>query len=222
MLRQNSYLMLPRQHGMLRHHAAAVRNLQPTAIATDFHRLPDQAERDRVAIRFEADEIVLGDQPRMTRLVLEPRLRASRHQEGLLLREAINRPLVRRAVDADIGHRRHPRGELLVEILIVTERPAREKIAAEVFHAGFHLTFGLGPIRLAESWLEAPIIGERFEGRIPVRATIRVRPTDGARTIIEMLARMPAEVLEGALVGFEKGRERLVEAGQIEAAARIP
>jgi hypothetical protein len=150
---------------MLGDHASVVRNLQATPMSTDFDRLSNQGEGHRVPIRFEADQIVVGHEPRVAGIVLEPRLPARRDKQVLLLDKAINRPLVGRAMHADIGDGRHPSRELLREILIVAESPAGEKI-------------GPGSVGLAEPRLEAPVLGERFEGPIPMRPPLRVGLTD--------------------------------------------
>lgn len=62
----------------------------------------------------------------------------------------IGRALVRGAVDPHIGDLTLPLAELLEQVLLVDERPAREEIPLEVLHARFDLALGLGAIRPAQ------------------------------------------------------------------------
>jgi hypothetical protein len=88
---------------------------------------------------------------------------------GPFLSEAIDRPLVGGAVDPRIGDGGRPFGELLVQVDVVHEVTAGEEIALEVFDARLDLAFGLGPIGLTESGLEAPVFRVSF-GRPATRA----------------------------------------------------
>src|SRR5262245_42414806 len=56
-------LVLARQLGVLGDEAAAMDDVEATAPARHLDGLPDQREGDRVAIRLEADEVILGHAP---------------------------------------------------------------------------------------------------------------------------------------------------------------
>ena len=139
-------------------------------------------------------------------------------QVAVLLGEAVDRPLVRRAVDPDIGDRGHPLGELLVEVDVIDELPAGQEVALEVLHAGLDLALGLRPIGPAQPRLEAPVVGEGAEGGVPDDAPLLGALAHRAGPVVEMLAGVAAEVLEGPLVGVEELGQRLVGAGLVEAA----
>jgi len=117
-------------------------------------------------------------------------------QVALLLDEAINRPLVRGPVDPLIGDLGHPLPKLLVEVDVVDEPPPRQEVAAEVFHPGLDFALRLGAIGLTQPRLEAPIVGEASKGRVPQDPPLRRALADGARSVIEMLVRVAAEILE--------------------------
>jgi len=68
----------------------------------------------------------------------------------LILGEAIDRPLVDRAVDTQIRHLELPGGELGVEVLQVTELPTGKEVALDVLHSGLDLALGPGTVRLAQ------------------------------------------------------------------------
>jgi hypothetical protein len=69
--------------------------------------------------------------------------------------------------------------------------------------------------------VEAPVVGELLESGIPDDAPVAGRLTDGARSIVQMLAGVAAEVLEGALVSVEELAEGLPHTRLVEAAPRI-
>ncbi len=69
--------------------------------------------------------------------------------------------------------------------------------------------------------LEAPVVGELLEGGVPDDPPLAGRVADGPRPIVEMLAGVAPEVLEGPLVGVQKLTERLAHAGLVEAAAGV-
>ena len=62
-----------------------------------------------------------------------------RDERVTLLREAVDRPLVRRPVHAHIGHRRRRLLQLLVEVEVVAEPTARQEIPLETLYARLDL-----------------------------------------------------------------------------------
>src|SRR5213076_795625 len=138
-------------------------------------------------------------------------------QVSLLLGEAINRPLMRRAMDALIRDLGHPLPELFVEVDVVDECPPRQEVAAEVLHPGLDFALRLGAIGLTQPRFEAPVVSEAPKRGVPQDSPLRRALTDGARPIVEMLPRVAAEILERALVRIQELRQGLVEAGLVVA-----
>ena len=95
-LRQDPELVPAPEHRMRGDHLAAVPHLQPSVAPAYLHRLPDQHERHRVAVRVHAHQVVGRHHPRQRRLEPERPARRRRHQRVTLPREALHRPLVRR------------------------------------------------------------------------------------------------------------------------------
>src|SRR4030095_16228504 len=123
-------------------------------------------------------------------------------------------------VHAHVGNGARPLAELVLEVVLVNEGAARQEVASEVLHAALDLPPGLSAVGPAEPRLEAPVVGERLEGRIPDDlAVVAARGADRARPVVEMLACMAAEMREGRFVGIEELSEPLVGAGPVEAAA---
>src|SRR3989442_893323 len=141
--------------------------------AQDLDRLADERERHRIAIGLEADEIILGHDTRLPGLQAEAGVPGGVDQMALLLDEAINRALVRGAMDALIGDLGHPLPKLLVEVDVVDEPPPRQEVAAEVFHPGLDFALRLGAIGLTQPRLEAPIDSEASKGRVPTDPSLR-------------------------------------------------
>src|SRR5207245_1284910 len=82
--RQDAHLVLPRHLVMLGDELAAMGDVESPAPARDLDRLADEREGDRVAIRLEAHEVILGDAPRLARL--EPEARLASRGDQLALR----------------------------------------------------------------------------------------------------------------------------------------
>src|SRR5207247_109954 len=129
-----------------------------------------------------------------------------------LLREAFDGALVGRAMDPHVGDGDAPLGQLLVQIDVVHEGAAGQEIALEVLHPRLDLAFGLGAVRRADARLEAPVLGEGLEGGVPDDAVARGAETHRARPVVEMLAGVAPEILEGPLVRTEKLRQPPVRA----------
>ena len=68
--------MLAAELGVLGHARAAVEHDELAVLAADLHGLADQRERHRVAVGVDADEPVVGDDPRQRGLEAEARLAA--------------------------------------------------------------------------------------------------------------------------------------------------
>ena len=138
-LGQDPELVAPPEHRMRGNHLAAVPHLQESVAAEHLDRLPDQRERHRVAVRVDGDQVVGRHHPRQRRLEPERPARRRWNQGVTLPREAVDRPLVRRPVHRHVGDRRRPRRQLLVEVEVLTESPARQEIALEVLHTRLDL-----------------------------------------------------------------------------------
>src|SRR5207245_8452905 len=76
-------------------------------------------------------------------------------------------------------------------------RPGR-KFPLRYFTPDSTFPLGLGAIGAAEMRLEPPVVGELLEGRIPDDPAVAAGLTDGPGPIVEVLAGVAAEVVEGA------------------------
>src|SRR4029453_11795781 len=83
------------------------------------------------------------------------------------------------------------------------------------------LALGLRAVGSAEVRLEAPVVGELLEGRVPDDPAVASRLADGGGPVVEMLARVAAEVVEGPFVRIEELAEGLAEARLVEASPRV-
>jgi hypothetical protein len=199
----------------------AMRDDHAAAAAQDLDGLADERERHRVAIGLEADEVIVGHAAGLAHLEPEAGLPAGRDEVAALVGESIDRPLMRRAMDADVGDLRFPRTELLAEVLVVDEAPARQEVALEVLHARFDLTLRLRPVRAADVRLEPPVVGELLERGVPDDAAVARRRAHRTRAVVEMVEGVAAEILEGPLVGVEELAQRLAHARLMEASSRV-
>src|SRR5437867_9067774 len=209
------------QRFVLGDEAPAMSDVQPTPAPGDLDGLADEGEGDRVAIRLEAHEVILGDAPRLARFQAEAGLTSSGDQMAPLVDKAVGGALVGGAVNPHVGDLGLPLAELLAQILLVEGRSAGEEIPLEVLHARFDLALGLRPVGPTEVGLEAPIVGELLEGRIPDDPPLAGGVADRPRPIVQMLARVPAEILEGPFMGVEELAERLRQARLVKAAPRV-
>ena len=112
--------------------------------------------------------------------------------------EADDRRLPRRPVAPLIGQR-HPRHQVLLERAEGIERLIRQRIALDVFDAGFGLAFGPRAIRGARTRLHVPIATEREIGRVETTVPVaRSRPRTNARALSPSSVRgTPTEMREG-------------------------
>src|SRR5213594_3445663 len=217
MLGPDPHLIFPAELVVLGDEPAAVGDVEPSRAARDLDRPTDQGEGHGVAIGLEAHEVILGHAPGLARLEPVAGLARGGDERALLAREAIRGALVGGAVDAHIGDLRLPLAELLAKVLLVDERTPRQEIPFEVLHARFDLALRLRAIGPAEMRLEAPVVGELLESRIPDDPPVTAGLAHCARPVVEMLARVAAEVVEGAFVRVEKLAERLAQTGLVEA-----
>ena len=199
---------------------AAVPHLQEAVASHHLDRLADQRERHRVAVRVNGDEVVGRHHPRQRRLEPKRPARWRRNQRVTLASEPVNRPLVRRPVHAHVGHRRHPLLQLLVEVEVVAESPARQEISLEILHTRLDFPLRLGPVGSAQPRLEAPEVGECLERRVPPHAAAPTRRADRPRPVVEMLLGATAEVRERLLVRVEQFAQRLAQTRHVEAPSR--
>ena len=94
MLGEDAHLILAGELVMLGDEVPAMGDVQATAAARDLDRLADEREGHRVAIRLEADEVVVGDAPRLAGLEAKPGLTAGGDQLVTLLGEPVRGALV--------------------------------------------------------------------------------------------------------------------------------
>ena len=214
---QDVHLILARQRFVLGDEAPAMREMKTAAPPGDLDGLPDEREGHRVAIRLEAHQVVVRHPPRLARLQTEAGLAAGGDERALLAGEAVGRALVGRAVDPHVSDLGLPLAKLLPQVLLVDEGPPGEEIALDVLHARLHLPLGLRPVGPTEVGLEAPVVGELLEGRVPDDASIAAGLADRAGPIVEMRARVAPEILERPLVGIEELAEGLAQAGLVKA-----
>src|SRR2546426_969971 len=160
-------LILARQLVVLGHEAPAMDDLQASASPRHLDRLADQREGDRVAIRLEANEVILGDAPGLAGLQAEPGLAAGGDQLAPLAGEAVRGTLMRGAVNADVRDFDLPLAELFPEILLVDEGAPRKEVPLEVLHPRFDLALRLRAVGAAHGRLGAPLLGQPSERRIP-------------------------------------------------------
>ena len=95
--------------------------MQAAAPPGDLDRLADEREGHRVAIGLEADQVVVGDAPRLAGLQAEAGLAGGGDEVAPLAGEAVGRALVGGAVDPHVGDLGLPLAELLAEVLLVDE-----------------------------------------------------------------------------------------------------
>src|SRR2546425_5864742 len=194
-------LVLARQLVVLGHEVAATGDLQPAATARDLDRLADEREGHGVAIGLEAHEVILGDAPGLAGLEAEAGLAGGGNQVAALPGKPVRGALVGGAVHPQVGGLGLPLAELLTQILLVHERVPRQEVPLEVLDPRFHFPLGLRPVGPTEVRLEAPVVGELLEGRVPDDPPLAGGLADGPRPVVEMLTGLPAEILEGPLVG---------------------
>jgi hypothetical protein len=80
MLRQNAQLMLTREQHMGGDQSLAVKDAHHLATALGLDRLPDQLKRHRVAVRFEGNEGVGGNDARDAGIAIKAALAGKRHE----------------------------------------------------------------------------------------------------------------------------------------------
>jgi hypothetical protein len=138
---KNAELVLAEEERMGRDEFPTMNDLDLPIADPDLDRLPDQRERDRVAIGLEADQVVVGYDARVAGSEAEAGLGGRRDQGRLLLDEAIVGPLVGRPVDPDVGDLRQPLGELFLEIPVVEEDAPGRKLRLKYFTPDLTLPF---------------------------------------------------------------------------------
>ena len=117
----------------------------------------------------------LGIDPRTVRryagrLAAGADARGQRPQGGpFVTREADQRRFPRGAVPAVVGHGRHPLLQVLLERGEGGERLVGQRVAFDVFHAGFRFPLGPRAIRRARARLHVPVATEGQIGRMKDR-----------------------------------------------------
>src|SRR3954454_7381785 len=191
---------------------AAMKGEQAIALALQLDTLPDQPEGHRIAVSGKAHQPVACDDATHARSQPKAGLTGARNQRNALALEASDRGLVGGAVYPAIGYRGVPFVELLLHVDDVDELTPGQEIALDVLHPRFNLALGLGTVSPAHVRIEAPVLGKGMERRIPNALARLVGIAHRARPIVQVLAGVAAEVLEGALMGFQKLAHALVGA----------
>ena len=121
----------------------------------------DEPVRHAVPHRVDVDQRIGGDPP--TESLLAAGQRSDRQwPEGrtLVPSKSHQRGLTSRPVSTLVSDGRHPRIQMLLERGERVEGLVGERIALHVFHAGFRLPLGPGPIRRARARLHVPVSTE--------------------------------------------------------------
>lgn len=190
----------------------AIVDLDHLPVCQDFDALTGQAAENRVAVRLEGHQAVLGHIPQRPLLkdIGSPFLR--RERQVLLLEEHLGRLPVRRAVDTLVGDVDDPGQKLGVEI-VQTGELFSPKEPLDVFDARLHLALGLGPIGPMRSRTELVIPAEVPEDRVPLepRALEVAAEYDRPQVVVDDLMGHAAQVREA--LGAQEGRKLLVLGG---------
>lgn len=151
---------------------------------------------DAVEIAADRDHAFVRDPA----FQLEHRAERQRRQivQGrLLLSEGFGHHPAGRGMDPHIGDRHQPVDELGVQIIEVAERPAEEKVLADVTERPLHLAFGFGPVGSAGLGVEAVMAGEVEQGTVIDDAACgRFTDHGGLHPVVEDFLWHPAKVGE--------------------------
>src|SRR4030095_16385958 len=104
------------------------------AFAHHLNRLADERERDGVTVALDRDKPVICHPAIAHHCLQDAGLPGSGYEGRSLLGEAIDGPLVRGAVDAQVSHLGLPSAKLSVEVLHVGESAARGGNSLEVLY----------------------------------------------------------------------------------------
>src|SRR5512144_144470 len=185
----------------------------------DLYDLADEGEGNRITVGLEAHQVVLGNDAGGAGLEPEAWLTGSGQEVLALAHEALDRSLVSGPMEAGVSNAGHPLSQLRIEVGLVDETAPGQEIALDIFYPAFHLALCLGTVGTAQPRLEAPVLGKGLERRVPLCLTALARLTDCARPIIEVLAGVPAEVLERPLVGFQEQGQPFIGKGTVDTTA---
>ena len=114
---------------------------------------------DAVEIAADRDHAFVRDPALQFEHRAERQRRQARSFELLFGKGFVHHPLGR-GVNAKVGHRAEPVGELSVEVVEIAERPAEEEVLADVAERPLDLALGLGPVGPAGFRVEAVMAGE--------------------------------------------------------------
>lgn len=184
--------------------------------------LADEAEGHGVPVRRQTDQIVFGHDPRDPGLLLEAALVSPGHQMFAFSLKPYDRRLMRGPMKPTVGDRRVPFVEVGLQVHEIDERPSRQEVPLQILHARFDCALSLRPVRPTHSGLKAPVVGKRFEGRIPEALPRLIRIAHRARTVIKMLAGRATEMRTGPFMRLEKLGQPLIRTGVIEPPAAEP
>ena len=121
----------------------------------------------RVAIGTVGHIGIAAHAPRDVRDVRVRRPVRERLQMRALCLPGVPDDLVRRAVDALIGHRRHPGVQLAAQVLHGARLPAGQEAPFQIADAGFDLSLRLRPIGPTQARLKPPVAREVQKDRMP-------------------------------------------------------
>jgi hypothetical protein len=165
----------------------------------DFDGPANEAMRNAVPNRLDIDERVRRDAPGQALLSNGQRPRGQRSQSvPLLALEAIERSLVRRAVNPRVGGD-HPSREMRLESGEALEGAASDGISLHVADPRLGLALCACPVRTASARRHAPVGAKGAERRVHMHdACLGVAPEDQrARIVDQHRLRDAAEVQEG-------------------------
>lgn len=120
------------KHRVLGEEPATVQNLPSPAYPQDLHALANQGAGHRVAVGVNRDEPIVGHDALSEHGGKKARLAGRGHKMGRFLGKALDRALVRGAVDALIGDLGKPEKKLRVEVGKIAKAPPGQEVALEV------------------------------------------------------------------------------------------
>ena len=116
-------------------------------------------------------------------------------------------------MDAHVGHRVQPVGELGVQVVEVAEAPAEVEVLADVAERPLDLALGLRAVRPAGARHRAVVARQVDKRRVEHRPAVGAGAGHGGlHAVVEHLVRGPAEGLEGAEVAAQHRAQVLAPA----------
>ena len=185
------------------------------------HQLAGVHRRHRVAAAAEADQAIPAHLPTQRERAHEPGL-GQRGEMGRLRREAVERALLRGTVHPGIQVVLLERRQLLQEVREGRKAPTLEELLLQVEERPFHLALGLCPVRLAGPRLHPVVAAQLQELRVPAEVGQVGVEHERLGVIDQQLLGGAAEVPQAQLDRLEDRHLRLVQAGRVVLAPRVP